>query len=136
MELTSIILALTTVGAAVWGVLTRWDLLDNLNTRNDQLNAIVKVARKEAVATDFYIRSMADGKLTIEEGEQFKTFAADAIVSHLTAVEAITGKQIYNRPEVPLPLPIGGKRMPDEVQPVEQPIQLIPSPVSSEAQPA
>ena len=41
MELTSIILALTTVGAAVWGVLTRWDLLYYVNTRNDQLNAIL-----------------------------------------------------------------------------------------------
>lgn len=111
MDFTTIIPILTTLGALAWGILTKWDLVDKVNIRDDRLKALADAARKEAIASDYYIRSMSDGKLTIEEGEQFKTYAADAIVSHLTLSEKILGVPIYNRTEVPLPLPVGGARI-------------------------
>jgi len=113
MELTTIIFFITTALALAWALFVRSESLDTINLGNEKLNAIVRASRREAIASDFYIRSMADGTLTIEEGEKFKNYAAEAIISHLTLVEEITGKQIYNRPEVPLPLPVGGKRVSD-----------------------
>ena len=110
MDLSTIILILTTVGSIAWGVITKLQLLDKIEIRDARLLALAEAAQKEAIASDYYIRSMADGKLTIEEGEQFKTYAADAIISHLTLTEKILGIPIYNRTEVPLPLPVGGKR--------------------------
>ena len=140
MDIITIISILTAIGTLAWGVLTKCDLVDKVNIRDVRLKALADAARKEAIASDYYIRSMSDGKLTIEEGEQFKNYAADAIVSHLTLTEKILGVPVYNRTEVPLPLPVGGKRfsdipeggVTDNVQPSEQPIPVTPAPIPLE----
>lgn len=121
------------IGALVWA----WFLRTDLTVKNTKINAIVHAARTEAIATDFYIRSMQDGTLTIEEGNEFKNKAAEAIVSHLTAIETITGKQVYNRPEVPLPLPVGGSRIPvtSTTQTEEAVIITVPAPEPTAEQP-
>ena len=116
-ELVTIVTVLIASGGIIAGL--GWKVLTQgieVKTGNKILDAIVEAGQKEAIATDCYIRSMADGTLTIEEGEEFKQKAADAIISHLTAIEEITGKQIYNRSVVPLPLPVGGVRKEPEVK--------------------
>ncbi len=102
------------IGTLVWGITTRTNLLDQVEIKNKKIQSIVNASRKTAIATDHYIRSMADGTLTIEEGAEFKNLAAEAIISQLLLVEEVTGHQIYNRTEVPLPLPVGGSRIPTE----------------------
>jgi len=109
-DTTTLIFILTTIGSIIWGVLTRWNLLDAVDLGNEKLNAIVKAARDQAVASDIYMRITADGIITVDEQEEHRKAAADANVSLLYAIEQITGKQIYNRTEVPLPVPVGGKR--------------------------
>lgn len=116
------------IAGLIWKVMVQGI---EIKTGNDKLDAIILAAQKEAIATDFYIRSMSDGTLTIEEGAEFKNKAAEAIISHLTAVEAITGKQIYNRAEVPLPLPVGGSRDGTTTeQSAEQPAQPVSTPAA------
>ncbi len=117
------------IAGLAWTVMVRGI---EIKTGNAKLDAIVSAAQKEAIATDYYIRARSDGVLTIEEGEEFKVKAADAIVSHLTAIEAITGKSIYYHSDVPDKLPLGGSR----TTPIETPVVLtIDNPAETVSQP-
>mgnify|MGYP001435645612 CR=1 FL=1 len=120
IDQTTIIFILTTIGAFIWALLTRWNLLDAVDFGNEKINAIVQAARDQAIASDTYMRITADGIITVDEQEEHRKAAADANVSLLYAIEQITGKPIYNRTEVPLPVPVGGKRAGTEPTP-EQP---------------
>ena len=110
IDQTTIIFILTTIGAFIWALLTRWNLLDAVDLGNEKLNAIIKAARDQAVASDTYMRITADGIITVDEQEEHRKAAAQANVSLLYAIEEITGRQVYNRVEVPLPVPVGGQR--------------------------
>lgn len=127
-EFSTIIQALLASGGIVVLAGLVWRLLIQeavIKTGNEKLDAIISASQKTAIATDDYIRSMSDGTLTVEEGEVFKVKAAAAIISQLNMVEVVTGKQIYNRPEVPLPIPLGGSRIPNPVPIPEQPAQPV-----------
>jgi hypothetical protein len=101
-----------------------------IQTGNKKLDAIVKAAQDQAIASDCYMRITADGVLTVNEQEEHRKLAAQANVSLLYAIEQITGQQVYNRVEVPLPLPVGGSReVPEQEPTVEQPAQPVSPPV-------
>lgn len=125
IDQTTIIFILTTIGAALWGILTRWNLLDAVDFGNEKINSIVKAARDQAVASDIYMRITADGIITVDEQEEHRKAAAQANVSLLYAIEQITGKPIYNRTEVPLPVPVGGQRA-YEVLPMDNGQVVVP----------
>lgn len=123
-----IITAAVAVAGLVWKIIIQGNVI---KTGNETIDAIVKAGQDQAIASDCYMRITSDGILTVSEEEEHRKKAAIANVSLLYAIEKVTGKQIYNRPEVPLPLPLGGKRVSDQPQgqPTEQPILVTPAPI-------
>lgn len=125
-----LIAATGAIAGLAWKVFTQGNLI---TTGNNTIDAIVKAAQDQAIASDCYMRITADGKITVDEEEEHRKKAADANISLLYAIETITGRPIYNRTEVPLPLPVGGKRdgEPLECKPVPEP---MPEPVITPAE--
>ncbi|HWQ64830.1 MAG TPA: hypothetical protein VN429_10475 [Methanospirillum sp.] len=106
----TIVTSLATIASLGWGICTKVSFVRKNQTLGQMLTDIVDSAKKTAIASDYYLRVTSDGNLTVEEGKEFQKLAADAITSQIYAIESITGRQIYNSSDVPLPLPVGGSR--------------------------